>query len=237
MARSRSHRFRRACGSSDPVGSSRNITSGRCTSAQAIESRCAWPPESFSVRVAAALGQADHFQHLVGAPGRDPVEVGEGAQLLPRAEPLEEGRRLQLNADPGQQGRVPRPRPQAEDRHLAAVRLAQPFHDLKGGGLPRPVRTEDAEELAGVNLEAHPVHRAQVPIGLPHVPDGDSRGHPRNLTGHPTGKPDMRARNEPGRSACPLGAAPGQFVTPDGAVRAGLLPLGQISGLRRKLGE
>ena len=53
ICRSRSQRFRRACGSSAPVGSSRNSSSGPCTSAQAIDSRCAWPPESFSVRMPA----------------------------------------------------------------------------------------------------------------------------------------------------------------------------------------
>src|SRR2546421_2865700 len=53
MSRSRSQRLRRACGSSAAVGSSRNTTSGPCTRAQAIESRCIWPPESFSVRVLA----------------------------------------------------------------------------------------------------------------------------------------------------------------------------------------
>src|SRR2546421_9395456 len=53
IARSRSHRLRRACGSSAAVGSSRNTSSGSWTSAQAIDSRCICPPESFSVRVSA----------------------------------------------------------------------------------------------------------------------------------------------------------------------------------------
>jgi hypothetical protein len=46
-------------------------------------------------------GQADYLQHLVGALERETVEIGERAQLLARGEPLEERRRLQLNADPG----------------------------------------------------------------------------------------------------------------------------------------
>ncbi len=50
ICRSRSHRLRRACGSSAPVGSSRNTSSGSCTSAQAMDSRWAWPPDSFSAR-------------------------------------------------------------------------------------------------------------------------------------------------------------------------------------------
>ena len=48
IARITSHRLRRACGSRPVVGSSRNTTSGSCTSASAIASRCCWPPDMSS---------------------------------------------------------------------------------------------------------------------------------------------------------------------------------------------
>src|SRR5262245_53501315 len=37
-----------------PVGSSARTTAGSCTSARAIETRCCWPPESWSVSLAAS---------------------------------------------------------------------------------------------------------------------------------------------------------------------------------------
>jgi len=51
MARNTSHRFRRACGSSAADGSSRKTISGSWISAHAMDSRWAWPPESFSALV------------------------------------------------------------------------------------------------------------------------------------------------------------------------------------------
>src|SRR6266540_4170040 len=66
MSRSRSHRLRRACGSRPAVGSSRKTSSGPCTRAQAMDSRCIWPPDSCSVRTSAFSKQADQMLDVVG---------------------------------------------------------------------------------------------------------------------------------------------------------------------------
>ena len=163
VCRSRSHRFRRACGSSAPVGSSRKTSSGSCTSAQAIDSRCAWPPDSFSVRVAGRLGQADHAEHRVGAPGRHPVERGERPDLLAGGQPLEEGRRLELDADPGQQRRVARPGRQAEHADLAAVGLRRPSTISSVVVLPAPFGPRIPKNSPVLDLEADPVTAARSP--------------------------------------------------------------------------
>ena len=78
----------------------------------------------------------------------DAVQRRERADLLARGQPLEEGRRLQLDADARQQPVVARPRRLAEHADGPAVGLTQALDDLQGGGLAGAVRAEDAEELA-----------------------------------------------------------------------------------------
>jgi len=112
------------------------------------------------------VGQAHHLQHGIGPPGGDSVEGSERAQLFTGSEMLKEGRCLKLNAHPGQQRRVARPRRHAQHAHLAAVRPAQALDNLQRGGLAGPVGPEDAEELTLLDLECHPVNRAQISVGL-----------------------------------------------------------------------
>jgi phage tail tape-measure protein len=119
-------------------------------------------------------------QEAVRPPGGNSVEGGEGPQLLPGGEALEEGRRLELDAHPGQQRRVARPRRQAQHGHFAAIRLAQALDDLKRGGLARSIGAKDAEELTRLDLERDPVDGAGVPVGLPQVTDRDRCWHAQN---------------------------------------------------------
>ena len=166
ISRRTSHRLRRACGSSAAVGSSRNTTSGSWTSAQAMDRRCAWPPESFSTWTSALSSSPTSSSIVVGLAGGDAVQGAERLQLLARGQPLEERRRLQLDADPRQQRGVPRPGGHAEHRHLPLVGLPQPLDDLQRGRLPRAVRAEDPEELALLDGERDAVHGADVPVAL-----------------------------------------------------------------------
>src|SRR6266702_3097698 len=164
--RSRSHRFRRACGSRAPVGSSRKRSSGSCTSAQAMDRRWAWPPDSFSVRVPA-------WSSSPTTP----------SMLSARGELLKERRRLQLHADPRQQRGIPWPRPDAEHGDVAAIGLAQALDDLQCGGLARTVRAQDPEELALIHLECHAVHGGYPAVGLAQVTHRDRRWHAGHCTG------------------------------------------------------
>ncbi len=64
--------MRRACGSSAAVGSSRKTTSGSWTSAQAIESRWAWPPERSSTRLSALSSSPTRSSHSSAASAPTP---------------------------------------------------------------------------------------------------------------------------------------------------------------------
>jgi hypothetical protein len=128
------------------------------------------------------VGEPDHVEHLVRGPVGHAVQRGEGADLLAGGQPLEERRRLQLDADAGEQVRVPRPGRRAEQADRAAVGFAKTLDNLQQGGLPRTVGPEDAEELAGLDLERDAVHGMSVPVPLFDVCDDDGGSHGRHLT-------------------------------------------------------
>ena len=67
----------------------------------------------------------------------------------------------------------PQRRPRTLD--LAGVGRREPFADLDGGGLARAVGTEQAEALAGTDLEVEPVHRDYVAVGLAELADDERR--------------------------------------------------------------
>jgi hypothetical protein len=186
MARSRSHRFRLACGSSDPGGLVEEQHGGPVH-------RRAGDGQPLCLAARQLLGPGARHprqpDRLVGPLRRHPVEGGERAQLLPGRQAFEERGRLELDADLRQQRRVPGPRRHAEHAHLAAVRLAQALDHLERGGLARSIRPENPEELPFVDLKAHAVNGAQVAIGLPHIPDRYGSGHGRH-TNIPTPEPE-----------------------------------------------
>ena len=60
------------------------------------------------------------------------------------------------------------PRDEAEDPCLAARRVEQPRKRLQRGGLPRPVRAEEADDLAGLDGERDPRDRRDVFVASLH---------------------------------------------------------------------
>ena len=125
-------------------------------------------------------------QPLVRGLPADAVQRGEGVDLLARGQPLEERRRLELDADPRQQRGVARPDRLAQHRDRARVGPAQPLDGLEGRRLPGAVGAEDPDELALADLEADAVDGPQVAVGHGEVDDLDRpSGHPRDVTEPP----------------------------------------------------
>ena len=64
---------------------------------------------------------------------------------------------------------------QAEQLDCAFVGLGESLADFDGGGLPCPVRTKQAEALAGRDLEVEPVHGLHVGKRLPQAANQQRR--------------------------------------------------------------
>jgi hypothetical protein len=79
---------------------------------------------------------------------------------------------LQLHADPLVQPVSVGPRVKPEDPDLPAIAFAQALQALDRRGLTRPVRAEDAEDLALIDVERDAVHDGLPPVTL---------GEPRHL--------------------------------------------------------
>jgi hypothetical protein len=61
---------------------------------------------------------------------------------------------------------------------VVATRSPASLKDLNGRRLPCPIRSEQAEALAGLNLEAKPAHGFQLTVvGLAQIAALDSNGH------------------------------------------------------------
>lgn len=101
------------------------------------------------------------------------VKGGEGLQGLLDVQEIEEACVLKLHP----YGRANGPG-FMDDRvaghlHQPLVGPAQPFQDLQGGGLPRTVGPQKAENLAFVHSKTHVVDRDELPVPLhqPFHPD------------------------------------------------------------------
>src|SRR4051812_3093149 len=90
----------------------------------------------------------------------------EELQCLERTHARVEAALLEHHADAGPQPGTVAPRVDAEHAHLAAVGLAVPLEDLDSRGLPRTVRPEQTEHLAGSNRERDPVDRRLRAVAL-----------------------------------------------------------------------
>ena len=89
----------RACGSMPAVGSSRNTSARRPTSASASESRCRCPPERRRTRVPRDVAEADEVEQPLGVVGVV-VERGEESERLERAHARVQAALLEHHADP-----------------------------------------------------------------------------------------------------------------------------------------
>src|SRR5262249_50843234 len=66
---------------------------------------------------------------------------------------------------------------EAEHGNLARVGRAQPFSAFQRGGLAGAVGADQAEDLAGLDVEGHVVDRKRRAVGLTNVRDVDRDGH------------------------------------------------------------
>ena len=144
-------------------------------------SRCRIPARVALDALLLAPAQADELEQLLDprslAPGLDTVELGEVAQVVPGgkalveppvaaehvADPLAYPRRV-LDDVPSEHPRHARRRDQQRDQHLDRRRLA------------RPVRAQQAEQLALGDLEAHAPHRLHFEAAAPERAGGRAVG-------------------------------------------------------------
>ena len=165
-------RSRRACGSRPVVGSSRNTTSGKLTNASASASRWRWPPDSVSNGASALSISAKRSSSGSGADRRR-VEPAIQRQRLTRGDLVLQRGGLQRGAD--LLLHLARPLPRVDPAHLqpARVRFAQPDQAFDGGRLAGAVRSEQAENLARLDLEADAVDGGDAVVLFPEVVNDD----------------------------------------------------------------
>ena len=167
---------RRDCGSSPVVGSSRNTSSGLLTNASASASRCRWPPDSVSNGASRLWRQREPVEHRLRLLAVA-VERAEQRQRLPRRDLVLQGRRLQRGPDLLLDVVWTPARVDAADLDVPFVRLPQADDALDGGRLAGSVGTEQAEDLAVLDLEAHAPRGLDLAVPLPQVPDDHLRRH------------------------------------------------------------
>ncbi len=131
--------------------------------------------ERLHLRVA-LLGQADEVDHLVDV-ARVPVVAGEDPVHLAHGQDGPELGLLQDDADPLPERPLAAAGVEAEHGDLAAVALPVALEDLDRRRLAGAVRAEQAEDLAGRDLEVDPAHRLDAVVRLAQAADGDRARH------------------------------------------------------------
>ena len=206
----------RSLRSSAPSGSSRSSTLGRFTSARASATRWRCPPDiSWGLRVAEAA-EADRLEHLGGALAAlgpaDALHLQAVLDVLLHGEVREQRVVLEDGVDVAVVGRRARDVLSAE-QHRTARRQFEPGDHAQHGGLARPRRPEQREELALADLEVDVVDRddlvgvvAVATEGLAEAHELDRR-HLRAFTCHWRRLSPVRHRPEPadGKSYDPRG--------------------------------
>ena len=171
-ARNRSQTRCRACGSSPAVGSSRNSSSGRPTSAIARLSRCTCPPDSRRTGVRATVGQAENVQQpvrveRVGRASRDqraasprcgPRRARHRTAASPRpAGAALPGRATGRGPAPGPRRRPGRAKP---SQTSTVVVLPAPFGPSSASNSPRRSSKDSPSTAVRAAVAAHqPPHR------------------------------------------------------------------------------
>ena len=196
-----SHAARRAPGSNPVVGSSRKTSSGLPIRASPRSSRRFCPPESVRQRASALSVEADDVDDLRRV-ARARVVAAEDLEALAHGQVRVERRGLQDDPDPlapllRRVGRI-----LAEDLHLAGVAVAVALEDLDRGRLSGAVRPEEAEYLAGADLEVDAADRLVGAVALPQA------GHPNRCTAVPHREQGSRGSEARSRRSRRSGTAP-----------------------------
>jgi len=134
------------------------------------------PPRT---RVALLL-EPDQLDHLVDG-ARMLVVPGELAQLLRDGEVLVHGRGLEHNADPSSPAEAGCLGVRPEHLDLAGIPPTVALEDLDGRRLAGSVRSEQAENLAGADLEVDALDRFEVVVRLRQAANADDRCHGRRI--------------------------------------------------------
>ena len=110
------------------------------------------------------------------------LHVHRRRSLEARGEVVGKRARLELHADPALDARGIGENIHARDRRRASIRFSKSLEDLHRGGLPRSVRTEQAEDLALLDEEADSTDRFDLAVALAQVGDLDDVRHDSTLT-------------------------------------------------------
>jgi hypothetical protein len=139
-------------------------------SERAIVRRRFRPPDSGSTLVPGPVRELDEIEQRVGPLPDDPARQAEvpsvDEQVLPDGQLDVEGVLLGDHAEPGPDRGPVADRVAAEDGQLPAGRRRDAADHPHRRGLSRPVRPEEAERLAAVQVEIDPVHRREIPEPL-----------------------------------------------------------------------
>src|SRR5262249_39719735 len=116
--------------------------------------------------------QLDHFFDIT----RPGVEAGPVAQRLPGSHVAVDAPRLEHDPDPAAQLDGPFRRIVPQHGDLSAAALAVALEDLHGGRLAGPVRPQQPEHLAAMNVDVDPAHGLELAVALDEVAHLDRRG-------------------------------------------------------------
>ena len=159
-------RYLRSLASSAPSGSSRSSTDGASTRARARATRCCCPPESCAGRRRSSPSR--RTSSIASRTRRRPF------RLVDAPAPAQPVGDVVLHGQVGEQGvrledRVHRAAMRRDVHEVAAVeqdvavgRLFEAGDQPQGGGLAATRRTEQREELAGLDAQVDTVHRGDV---------------------------------------------------------------------------
>ena len=163
---STSHSWRRDCGSSPVVGSSRNSSSGRPASAHATDSRCFCPPDSFDTQASRFGVELDDLEQLVD--GRAVADrTSETAAASPRRSACRPAAFPAAGcraAAAARRRRVSQRWPSTSTSPASACKQA--FENLDRRGLAGAVRPEQAKAFAAQHLEVEAVDGGDSSVAL-----------------------------------------------------------------------
>ena len=177
-----SQSWRRLCGSSPVVGSSRKRILGLPTSAVATASRWRWPPESLPTQASAFSVSCICSSTSTGARGWR-IKSGKELDGFKNGQLFRQPGFLQRDAHHlAQLASVFLPG-LAQDRDLPRGRRQQAFQNFNGRGLPRAIRSQQAEALPGLDFKIQPANGFHLAIvSLAQVAALNRDGHGAILT-------------------------------------------------------